>query len=45
MEAHTRTQLPVPVLVLSSRVDEKGKVAAFDLGADDYVTKPFGWKN
>ncbi|PWJ86519.1 two-component system KDP operon response regulator KdpE [Pseudaminobacter salicylatoxidans] len=33
---------PVPILVLSSRVDEKGKVEALDLGADDYVTKPFG---
>jgi two-component system, OmpR family, KDP operon response regulator KdpE len=37
-----RAQSPVPILVLSSRDDEKGKVAAFDLGADDYVTKPFG---
>lgn len=33
---------PVPIVVLSSRDDEKGKVAALDLGADDYVTKPFG---
>jgi two-component system KDP operon response regulator KdpE len=32
----------VPILVLSSRTDEKGKVEALDLGADDYVTKPFG---
>ena len=32
----------VPVVVLSSRGDEAGKVAALDLGADDYVTKPFG---
>jgi two-component system, OmpR family, KDP operon response regulator KdpE len=31
-----------PIVVLSSRDDEKGKVAALDLGADDYVTKPFG---
>ncbi len=31
----------VPVVVLSSREDERGKVAALDLGADDYVTKPF----
>ena len=30
-----------PVLVLSVRDDEKGKVAALDAGADDYVTKPF----
>jgi two-component system KDP operon response regulator KdpE len=32
----------VPVIVLSSRADETGKVAALDMGADDYVTKPFG---
>ncbi|WP_019906482.1 response regulator transcription factor [Methylobacterium sp. 77] len=32
----------LPVLVLSSRDDEPGKVEALDLGADDYVTKPFG---
>src|SRR5438270_7028217 len=32
----------VPVVVLSSRGDEVGKVEALDLGADDYVTKPFG---
>ncbi|HWU25081.1 MAG TPA: response regulator transcription factor [Rhizomicrobium sp.] len=31
-----------PIVVLSSRVDEAGKVRALDLGADDYVTKPFG---
>jgi two-component system KDP operon response regulator KdpE len=32
----------IPIIVLSSRADEKGKVEALDLGADDYVTKPFG---
>jgi two-component system KDP operon response regulator KdpE len=32
----------VPIIVLSSRTDEAGKVEALDLGADDYVTKPFG---
>ena len=32
----------VPVVVLSSRGDEAGKVQALDFGADDYVTKPFG---
>ncbi len=32
----------VPIIVLSSRADEAGKVKALDLGADDYVTKPFG---
>jgi two-component system, OmpR family, KDP operon response regulator KdpE len=32
----------IPIVVLSSRSDETGKVKALDLGADDYVTKPFG---
>src|SRR5215467_2089167 len=32
----------VPVLVLSVKEDEPIKVKAFDLGADDYVSKPFG---
>ena len=32
----------MPVVVLSSRDDERGKVEALDQGADDYVTKPFG---
>jgi two-component system KDP operon response regulator KdpE len=35
-------QESLPIVVLSSRGDEAGKVAALDLGADDYVTKPFG---
>ncbi|NUB44976.1 response regulator transcription factor [Fertoebacter nigrum] len=34
----------VPVLVLSVRADEAGKVAALDAGAQDYVVKPFGMK-
>ena len=32
----------VPIIVLSARNREKDKVEALDLGADDYVTKPFG---
>jgi two-component system KDP operon response regulator KdpE len=32
----------LPIVVLSSRGDEAAKVEALDLGADDYVTKPFG---
>ena len=34
----------VPVLILSSRTDEAGIVEALELGADDYLTKPFGVK-
>lgn len=37
-----RAASPVPILVLSVREDESDKVAALDLGADDYLTKPFG---
>jgi two-component system KDP operon response regulator KdpE len=41
--AQIRARWPdLPVIVLSSRDDEAGKVEALDLGADDYVTKPFG---
>jgi two-component system KDP operon response regulator KdpE len=32
----------VPIIVLSSRSDEAGKVAALDSGADDFISKPFG---
>jgi two-component system KDP operon response regulator KdpE len=34
----------LPILILSSRTDEAGIVRALELGADDYVTKPFGMK-
>jgi len=33
---------PMPILVLSARSREHAKIDAFDAGADDYVTKPFG---
>ena len=32
----------VPIIVLSARGGEADKVRALDLGADDFVTKPFG---
>jgi two-component system KDP operon response regulator KdpE len=38
MRAHTRA----PIVILSARSGEAEKVAALDIGADDYVTKPFG---
>ena len=31
-----------PIIVISARAGEQDKVAALDLGADDYITKPFG---
>ncbi|KAB7739538.1 response regulator [Parvibaculum sedimenti] len=37
-----RLSSQVPIVILSVRNDEQGKVRALDLGADDYVTKPFG---
>jgi two-component system KDP operon response regulator KdpE len=37
-----RDTLKVPIIVLSARGAEADKVNALDLGADDYVTKPFG---
>jgi two-component system KDP operon response regulator KdpE len=40
--AEVRKSSQAPIIVLSIRNDEKGKVEALDLGADDYITKPFG---
>jgi two-component system KDP operon response regulator KdpE len=37
-----RASSKVPIVVLSARGGEADKVSALDLGADDYVTKPFG---
>lgn len=37
-----RGQSDSPVIVLSARSDERDKVQALDLGANDYITKPFG---
>ncbi len=37
-----RDWTPTPIIVLSAREQEQQKVSALDLGADDYVTKPFG---
>jgi two-component system, OmpR family, KDP operon response regulator KdpE len=40
--AELRRRSDVPVLVLSARQSEKEKVACLDVGADDYLAKPFG---
>lgn len=40
----TRESSNIPIIVLSARTDENDKVTALDLGANDYVTKPFGSK-
>lgn len=37
-----RTITAAPIIVISARGQERDKVAALDLGADDYLTKPFG---
>src|SRR5262245_10566390 len=37
-----RESWPMPIIILSARGREADKVTALDLGADDYVTKPFG---
>ena len=37
-----RRSSAIPVIVLSARTDEEDKVSALDLGANDYITKPFG---
>ena len=37
-----RGQMQAPIIVLSARGEERTKVEALDLGADDYLTKPFG---
>jgi two-component system KDP operon response regulator KdpE len=39
---HIRERGSTPVIVLSAKGEERDKVAALDLGADDYLTKPFG---
>lgn len=37
-----REWTPIPIIILSVRDREADKIAAFDAGADDYLTKPFG---
>ena len=37
-----RSSSTIPIIVLSARIEEHDKVSALDLGANDYITKPFG---
>lgn len=37
-----RSWSAIPIIVISARIREEEKVKALDLGADDYITKPFG---
>lgn len=37
-----RKRMHLPIIIISARSNEEEKVKALDLGADDYVTKPFG---
>lgn len=37
-----RSVSAVPIIVLSARTEERDKVSALDMGANDYITKPFG---
>jgi two-component system KDP operon response regulator KdpE len=39
---HIREWSPMPIIVLSARIQERQKIDALDSGADDYITKPFG---
>src|SRR5579859_1589875 len=40
---HIRERSDVPILMISARGEEIDKVRGLELGADDYVTKPFGY--
>ena len=39
-----RTEMSIPVIVVSAIVGEDEKLRMFELGADDYITKPFSFK-
>ena len=43
LRANKRTQL-IPVIMLTAKADEADKLAGLDIGADDYITKPFSPK-
>jgi DNA-binding response OmpR family regulator len=39
-----RKEMAVPIIMLTARTDEVDKVVGLEVGADDYVTKPFGMR-
>lgn len=39
-----RKNMNIPIIVVSAKVSEDDKVRMFELGADDYITKPFSFK-
>lgn len=41
---HVRKTLEIPIIIISAKADEFDKVLALELGADDYVTKPFSMR-
>jgi len=41
---HHRKEKETPIILLTARVEETDKVIGLELGADDYVTKPFGMR-
>lgn len=42
IRAYPQTQL-IPIIMLTARTEESDKILGLELGADDYVTKPFSW--
>jgi DNA-binding response OmpR family regulator len=42
--ANLRVDMNIPIIVISAKVGEDDKLRLFDLGADDYITKPFSLK-
>lgn len=43
LRAQSKTH-DIPILMLTARSEETDKIVGYELGADDYVTKPFGWQ-
>ena len=41
---HIRSVSTVPIIVVSARGDESDRVLGLELGADDYIVKPFGMR-